>query len=131
MHTTDVDLRFQDLDAIGHLNNAVYVTVIEEARIDYLEAVLDISIEEMAIVVAALSVDYERPVTTPDTITVDTRVSDLGTTSFEMTYDLHHQDDLVATADTVQVAIDPSTRDPRPVPEDWRRGFEAHEDLSE
>lgn len=131
MHTTDVDLRFQDLDAAGHLNNAVYVTVVEEARIAYLEDVLDISIAEMAIVVAAVSVDYERPVTDPTEITVETRVSHVGTTSFEMTYELHHDDEVVATAETVQVAIDPGTREPNPVPEDWRTGFTEYEDLPE
>jgi len=129
MHTTDVDLRFQDLDAAGHLNNAVYVTVIEEARVAYLEDVLDLSLAEMTIVVAAVSVEFQQPVTDPTAITVHTTVTDLGETSFEMAYELHHQDTVVATGETVQVTVDPGAREPVPIPTDWRDGITAHEDL--
>lgn len=129
MHTTEVDLRFQDLDAAGHLNNAVYVTVIEEARVAYLEDVLDLSLAEMSIVVAGLDVDYQQPVTDPTSITVETRVSDLGTTSFEMTYTLSHDESVVATATTTQVTIDPGTREPTALPDTWRDGLTDYEDL--
>lgn len=128
MHTTTVDLRFQDLDAAGHLNNAVYVTIVEEARVTYLEDVLDLSLAEMSIVVAGLSVDYERPVTDPDSITVETTVSSLGSTSFDMTYTLSHDDMVVATAETTQVTVDPGSRDPVELPEAWRSGITAYED---
>ncbi|MFB6103757.1 MAG: acyl-CoA thioesterase [Halobacteriaceae archaeon] len=128
MHTTDVDLRFQDLDAAGHLNNAVYVTVIEEARVAYLEDVLDLSLREMTIVVAALSVEFQAPVTDADVLTVETTVTSVGESSFEMAYELLHHDTVVATAETVQVTIDPGTRDPVPIPEAWRTGIRAHED---
>lgn len=129
MHTTDVDLRFQDLDAAGHLNNAVYVTVIEEARVAYLEDVLDLSLAEMSIVVAGLSVDYQRPVTEPTSITVETTVSSLGSTSFDMTYTLYHGDSVVATAETTQVTVDPGSREPVDLPEAWRTGLAEYEDL--
>jgi len=40
-YTTDIDVRFRDIDAMGHVNNAVYATYIEQARTEYFRDVLD------------------------------------------------------------------------------------------
>jgi acyl-CoA thioester hydrolase len=65
-YTTTLPVRYRDTDTMGHVNNAVYVTYFEQARIDYFDAVLDIPLEEREMVLANLELDYRRSVTTDD-----------------------------------------------------------------
>lgn len=128
-YETEVPVRFQDLDAVGHVNNAVYATYLEEARIDYLEEVLDIDAEESSAVIAHLEIDYRRPVRDEGHVTVAVRTLEPGTASVPMEYEIRVGDDVAATAETVMVTIDYETGETRPIPEHWREqvaAFEGH-----
>lgn len=129
MHTTDVPVRFVDLDAAGQVNNATYATYAEEARVQYFQDVLDTPLEALSFVVAKLRVDFERPIRDVGIVTVETTVPSLGETSFPMEYTLQFAGDVVATAETTQVAIDPGDRAPRTIPEEWRDSISTHENL--
>jgi len=65
-YTTDIDVRFRDIDAMGHVNNAVYATYIEQARTEYFRDVLDADLSALATVLASLSIDFRRPVELTD-----------------------------------------------------------------
>ncbi|MFB6111931.1 MAG: acyl-CoA thioesterase [Halobacteriaceae archaeon] len=126
-HVTDVPVRFEDLDAAGHVNNAVYATYIEEARIAYCRAILDVSVDELSFVIARQEIDYEAPITDLATVSIETTVPDVGEQSFPMEYDLSVNGSRVATARTVQVTVDPGERTPCPVPATWRSKFAEFE----
>jgi acyl-CoA thioester hydrolase len=125
---TTVQVRFRDLDAFGHVNNAVYATYCETARTTYLQRAVGVDLSTVGLVVAHLSVDFRAPIDDTEAVTVGLDVTSLGRTSFTIGYDLRVGDDLVATAETVQVAVDPETRSSRPVPDEWRRTLAAHAD---
>lgn len=123
----DVPVRFQDLDAVGHVNNAVYVTYLEEARIGYMEEVLGVQAEDSGAVIAHLEVDYRRPVRKDGYVTVALRTPELGTSSIPMEYEIRTGEDVVATAETVMVTTDYDTGETRPIPDSWRERIEAYE----
>jgi acyl-CoA thioester hydrolase len=117
-HAT-VDVRYSDLDTFGHVNNAVYATFCEEARVHYFRDVLDLGVHEISFVVARLELDYERAIPDVGEATVAVGITDFGRTSFTMGYELRYEGEPVATAETVQVAVDEDGR-PIDVPDSWR-----------
>ncbi|AUX10723.1 acyl-CoA thioester hydrolase [Halalkaliarchaeum desulfuricum] len=127
--TTDVQVRFRDLDAYGHVNNAVYVTYIEQARVEYLKSIIGVGIHDLDIVLASLSVDYRQPVTDTESVEVAIDVPDLGDSSVPMEYEIRADDRVVATAESVQVAYDFETRSSKQLPDEWRETISTYHDL--
>ncbi|WP_254279934.1 acyl-CoA thioesterase [Haloarcula marina] len=133
--TTAVDIRYDDLDTYGHVNNVRYGTYFEEARIDYLAEVVgrgDRSFlaadgEGTGIVVANLEIDYERPVRSVDSVTVGVRVPNLGTKSFPFEYEVRDEAGVVATGESTQVTYDREAEAPQAIPDDWRDAISQFE----
>lgn len=124
--TTEISVRFRDLDPENHVNNAVYGTYIEQARLTYLEDVLA-DPDESRVVLAHLSIDYRRPVTLSDeSVAVTVRTTELGTSSIPMEFELETADGVVATGESVMVTVG-EDGDPRPMPETWRDRITAFE----
>lgn len=121
---TDVQVRYADRDTLGHVNNAVFATFLEEARIAYYREVLGLSLTDHSLVVANLTIDFERPVEA-DEVTVGTGVEAVGGTSFTMGYEVAAEGETAATGETVMVTLDRATGQPQPVPDRWREAFEA------
>jgi acyl-CoA thioester hydrolase len=134
--TTSVDVRYNDIDSYGHVNNALYGTYIEEARINYLETVVggeaaDVtgSGEETGMVVANLELDFERPIRLVDDVTVGVRVPRLGESGFPFEYEIRTEDGVAATGETTVVAYDRESASPRPIPDHWRETISEFEGL--
>ena len=119
-YTTELDVRFRDLDAMGHVNNTVYATYLEQARADYYADVIDVSLSAVDTVLASLSTAYQRPVTAKETVTVAFGVGDLGDSSILMEYEVRTENGAAATAETVQIAFDRETGESRSIPQEWR-----------
>ena len=126
---TTVDPRYRDLDTMGHVNNAVYATYVEQARIAFFREEVGVRLEESKAVLASLSVDFERSVDSLDPVTVALDVTDVGTSSVTFAYVLRSGGERVATAETVQVALG-DDRQPAPLDDDHRETFERHLDES-
>ena len=115
-------VRFRDIDGLGHVNNAVFLTYIEQARAAYFfEAGLIKSLDELQVIIARVEIDFRSPVEYGETVEVEVRPARLGTTSFDFEYTLRVDGRVVAEARSVQVAFDYETREPMPVPEAWRK----------
>jgi acyl-CoA thioester hydrolase len=127
-HETEVELRvrYRDIDSLGHVNNAVYVTYLEQARVEYIREVFDATPEDPGFVVANVGVDYERAIELGETVVVALGVTDIGQSSVTMDYEIRADGTLAATAETTIVALD-ETGDPTPIPETWRERITAHE----
>lgn len=125
-HVTPIEIRFSDLDTMGHVNNAVYVTYLEQARVAYVEDALDRALASLPSVVASLSIEYHRPITGTGDATVLIRVPELGQSSLPMEYEIHTDGELMATAETVQVFLD-EHGDPQPIPAAVRDRITEHE----
>ncbi|GAA0229720.1 thioesterase family protein [Halobacterium noricense] len=128
-YTTAVETRYSDFDTMGHVNNAVYATYLEQARLDYFGDVIGIPLDEISGVVAHLEIDYRRSITPEDEVTVAMRVAELGESSITMEHEIRAGADVAATAEVVQVAIDGNTGDPRPIPPELRDRIITYEGL--
>jgi acyl-CoA thioester hydrolase len=128
-YATEVELpvRYRDIDSLGHVNNAVYVTYLEQARVEYIREVFAATPLDPGFVVAHVGVDYERSIELDDRVVVGLGVTDIGTSSITMSYEIRAGGELAATAETVIVASDPETGSPGPVPDAWRERIAEHE----
>lgn len=127
--TVDIQVRYQDLDTLQHVNNAVYVTYFEMARTSYLDAILDIPVDAYEFVVASLSVDFKRPLTMADDVVATVAVTELGTSSWTMAYEIRANDEVAATGETTLVFVDPETKRPTEIPAEVRTAIVAYEGL--
>ena len=125
-HRTRLEVRFRDIDAFEHVNNASFFTYIEEARIKYIVDVLEIvEVERLPLILAAVQIDFRKPILFGQLVEIGTRVDWIGRTSFSMSHRLTATPDdrLVAGAATVLVAYDYASAGPIPVPDAWRSAF--------
>lgn len=138
-HRHLVEVRLSDTDAMGHVNNARYLTYVEIARVAYYEQVTGNALPigthgaEEGMILAEIRMTYRSPAFYGETLTVETRVERIGRTSFAMVHRMTAPESrygkarLIATADSVLVAYDYQAEAPIPVPDDWRAAMEAFE----
>jgi acyl-CoA thioester hydrolase len=125
-----VPVRYRDLDTYGHVNNVVYGTYCEEARVAYLREVLPIDdADDLSMVVVSLSIDFRASVTEMTNVDVAVAVARMGDSSFTMEYEVSQDDRVVAEAETTQAYIDPEVRETRPLPDEWRERVAEFEGL--
>jgi acyl-CoA thioester hydrolase len=120
--------RFRDLDPMGHVNNAVYLTWMENARIEFLRALGtfdEVDATGMTMILARAEVDFRSPVTFDEQVEVGVRASRFGTKSFDLEYELRVGERLVAEAKTVLVAYDYATNSAKEIPTEWRQRLAA------
>lgn len=117
-------VRWDDIDAFGHINNAKYLTYIQEARFDFtwlsrIRAGQKSYLTDM--VVARAEVDYIEPIYEAGfDAQVDIWVSRIGNSSFDLSYEIKSDKGLHARAKTVQVAVDMVTKKSRPLTDEER-----------
>jgi acyl-CoA thioester hydrolase len=129
-YTTEIDVRFRDIDAMGHVNNAVYATYLEQARTEYFRDVLDADLSQVSSVLASLAIDFERPITlTDETVAVDIDVAELGRSSVTMRHEFRVGDAVAAEAEATLVSLDPETGEPAPIPPGFREDMTAYHEL--
>jgi len=124
---TDIDVRFRDIDWMGHVNNAVFTTYLEQARVDYIEDVVGEPLMETGIVIADLHVDFRRPIEYGESVTVRVRAGELGTSSIPLDNEVRADGEVAATAEALLVTYDPEAGESRPMPDTWRERIRAHE----
>jgi acyl-CoA thioester hydrolase len=119
-------VRFRDLDPMGHVNNAVFLTYLEQARVAFFsEMGAATGLEEMNMIVARVEIDFRAPVRLGQEVEVTVRASRFGTKSFDLDYELRVDGELVAEAKSIQVAYDYDRREAVPVPAHWREKLSA------
>jgi acyl-CoA thioester hydrolase len=120
VHTETV--RFRDLDAMGHMNNAVYSTFLEQARLAFLEP-KGAAVQSM--ILARAEIDFRSPAELGETIAIEVTPGRIGTKSFELGYVLRAGDRVVAEARTVLVAYDYANARSIEIPEEWKERLAA------
>ena len=113
-----IEIRFRDVDMMGHVNNAVYLTYFEVARAHYWRRLGEAESQRIrTYVVARAECDFLSPATLDDELECHLRVASFGRTSFTFEYLLRDRRSgrPVAEGRTVQVMYDYATRRPRPL----------------
>ncbi len=118
-----VEVRFRDLDAYGHVNNAVVFNYLETARIRFLGEHFSVmpGPGEPLFLVKRAECDYQRPIPLVDRVYIDLSVEEIRSSSFRFGYTLHDGAEVrYARAETVMVTVSSETGRPVRVP-DWLR----------
>jgi acyl-CoA thioester hydrolase len=122
------EVRFRDLDALGHVNNAVYATYFESARLAYYQALTGLPLERMNIILAESTITFHAPALFGDTVDVGVHVASIGNKSFVMEYLAMAERAgaalKIASGRTVLVAYDYATGKTMPVAEELRRAVD-------
>lgn len=116
-----ITVRWRDMDAMGHVNNAKYVSYLEEARVRWMLGVEGVSMtDRVAPVVANTNVNYRAPIMWPNDISVELYVERVGGSSVTIAHRIVDQKDpsvLYSDGNVVVVWIDTQTGKSAPLPE--------------
>ena len=135
--THQIQVRFRDCDAMGHVNNAVYLTYLEEARfyhwrasglasrtLDSAPAAGSAPGEIPGVIVARVEIDYRRPAKHNDLLRVHLGVAAIGRTSFTYEYEIAGDaGELIASARTVIVRFDYAAGRPVPISDEIKQAL--------
>jgi acyl-CoA thioester hydrolase len=114
-----ITVRWRDLDSYNHVNNSVYLTYLEEARLVWLEGLVgDWKTDTSSPVMAASQVNFRSQIEWPGELVVDVRCEKLGNSSLTLTHRITSADGTVLYSDAsvVLVWINPQTGRSVPVP---------------
>ncbi len=112
-------VRFRDLDGMGHVNNAVFSTYLEQARLAWFGRDERMPLED--VILARTEIDFRAPLGLGEVVEIGVRPSRVGTKSFELEYELRANGRTVAEAKSVLVGYDYERAQSTRVPERWRR----------
>jgi acyl-CoA thioester hydrolase len=132
-HHLALQVRWGDMDALGHVNNAVYLTYLEQARIDYASGLWSRSPRGVGIglIMARAVIDYKMSLFSDDDVHIYTRCSRLGNRSFDMEqWVTRLKDDelqVAAQATITVVVYDYDAQQSVPIPEAWREIMQSYE----
>jgi acyl-CoA thioester hydrolase len=107
-------VRFRDCDAMGHVNNAVFSTYLEQARIDVLGGL-------RPFILARVEIDFRSQLRAGEDIEIGTRCSRVGTKSFDLEHQIRADGRVVADARSVLVAYDYETESSVPLSDELRQ----------
>ncbi len=133
-HKTKIEIRFSDMDAFKHVNNACYLTYIEQARIIYFNDIVgwDYDWSEKGIILAKATVDFVYPIHINDEVHVYTRCSRIGNKSFDLQYRIikneKEKEILIADSTSVMVAFDYTKQKSIEVPSEWKDLLRSYEE---
>lgn len=131
-HTLPVQLRFNDIDALGHVNNSVYFTFYDLGKARYFEAVkrTPISWTDADMVIANINANFLSPVFMHEPIAVETATVSIGNKSLKVAQRIINTDtkEIKATCETILVGFDIATSTAKEISEIWKEAISFYED---
>ena len=119
-YKTGISIRFADIDAFGHVNNAVYLTYFEIARSKYWNEVVKWDWDSMGIIIGKAEINYLKPLNLNDQVLAYVKTSRIGKSSFDLKYILvkleNGIEEICTTGLTVCVSYDYQLKQPSPIP---------------
>ncbi len=119
-------MRFGDTDAMGHVNNATFLTYLEDARVGYFTGASGGLVGLAGLILARTEIDFVAPIRFgAGAVRTTAWVEHVGTKSFRMGYTMEQDGQVVARATSVQVAYDYAAGASRPLSDDERAALGA------
>lgn len=131
--TIPIQIRFNDIDAIGHINNNVYLSYFDLGKSSYFEAIRGTAINwlDSAIVIVHMEIDFLRPVFYREEIVVDSKIIKLGDKSGVFVQQIRNPktDAIKCRCKSVFVAFDATSQKSTPIPDTWRTAISKFEGI--
>lgn len=131
-HILPIQIRFNDVDKFGHVNNTVYFQFYDTAKTDYFATVCkDVDWEQVAIVVAKIDAEFVSQIKASDHIAARTRVIKVGNKSFHLEQDIIDSDtqEVKCRCLSVMVLFDLINHQSIPLPAPWREAICQYDGL--
>jgi len=129
-----IEIRFADFDMLSHVNNAKFLTYLEEARIEYFNVVITRSAVDWwqeGMILARMEIDFRKPITGYKNYFVYIRCSRLGNKSFDFNYVMTQEEndsvEVIAEAKSVMVCFDYDKNQTVEIRADWREKVKSFE----
>ncbi len=129
-----IRVRFSDIDAMGHVNNAIYFNYTEEARINYFKKVIGEHHDwrKFGVLLAHNEIDYLLPVHLGDELSCGIEIVKMGEKSIHCNFEFRVKGEnesykIVSKGKFTLVCFDNVKKQSAPVPENWRQKFDAFE----
>ncbi|MBM7842329.1 acyl-CoA thioesterase [Herpetosiphon giganteus] len=117
-----IEVRFRDLDGLGHVNNAVYLTYFETLRLQFaIELLGAVELADVPFILGEATVRYLMPVFFGDQLQGSVEVSRIGTKSFTMLYTLKRGNEIVTQGSTELIWFDFKSQRSVPIPDSFRQ----------
>lgn len=134
-HNTDIQVRFNDIDIAGHVNNAVHQYYYDYARMQYFNEVFEkINWREEGLVLVNINVDYISPIYIDDKVQVKTSIIKTGNKSVKMIQIIHCADNperVFSKSCSVLVGYHFIKNKSFKIPEKWKNSIHKYEGTSE
>lgn len=131
---SSIIVRFRDLDAFGHVNNAVFLSYLEMGRAEYWKQVFGLKdYSKVDFILAHVSIDYRSPAYMGEVLRIYSRISKIGAKSFDFQQEIREAETgrLVAEAVTTQVMYDYKIGRSKPISSDFRMRVSEFEKVSQ
>jgi len=130
-HQTNIQIRFNDIDIMSHVNNSVYQNYFDMARMEYFEKVFEqkMNWKEKALVLAKITIEYSNPIFLDENIQVLSKVYKMGNKSLQMKQEIINAEsqEIKSTNDAILVAFDSQENNAIVLPINWRNKISAFE----
>lgn len=131
-HRMPLQMRFNDIDMLGHLNNSVYLTFMDLAKARYFKAVnggREVDITKMGIVIVNINANFCIPTFFDEEIEVETATVAIGEKSITLEQRIYSVPDrqVKCSCRTVMAGFDIKTNTAMPISAEWIEKFEAYE----
>ena len=130
-HVMPITVRFRDIDAMGHVNNAVFFTYLEAARVEYAHSVIlrtrSPRLTETGLILAKISCEFKKPIFYGQSVEVGTRVAAMRNSSFTVEQRIEADGRLAALAQAVVVRCDYQAGKSVRIPDEFRALVDAFE----
>ncbi len=119
-----IQVRFSDVDVMGHVSNTVYQNYFDSGKTSYFEEVIpEMDFESIGIVGASIKIDYLKPIFRKTSILVETRITHLGNKSLTMEHYIieENTNEVLSTCTAIMVCYKIKEQKSIPIPEEWRK----------
>src|SRR4030095_8619112 len=132
---TEIQVRFADVDSMGHVNNAKYFTYFEQGRVEYFKRFPELNFvslkhpPETSVILASIRCEFRSPAYLDETLKVKIRVRELKRSSFFFDYEIMEAKTgrVVAVGESAQVYYDYLKKESLPLTPEMRKRFEEIE----
>ena len=127
-----ITVRYSDIDAQGHVNNTRFGTYIESARLAYLQH-LGLwdgkDFLNLGVIVADVHIAYRKPIVLGQDIKAAVAITHIGTKSLKFEFEIldSHTNEVLATAETINVGFDYAANASSPISDEWRAAINQFE----
>jgi acyl-CoA thioester hydrolase len=119
-----IQVRFSDVDSMGHVSNTIYQNYYDSGKVSYFEEVIpEMDFETIGIVGASIKIDYLKPIFRKTKVLVETRIAKLGNKSLTMEHYLVEEgsNEVLSACTAIMVCFNIKERVSIPIPEEWRK----------